>query len=229
MSTHTISRRMYRTAVVALAAAFLFTGFSVEYANAGAAQTPGNQVTKPRRKVRRHRRRRVSRRLNTPPAHISISTRVTVLSSVGLTNNEVSPATSASRLGTTNYEVLPGGVGTAGEGSVAADDDAPPPVVPPSTPRKTVVSGGILNGRAISLPRPVYPETARATHASGAVSVQATIDEQGNVISAIAVSGPVLLRASAVSAARRAKFSPTKLAGEPVKVTGTIIYNFTAQ
>jgi TonB family protein len=88
------------------------------------------------------------------------------------------------------------------------------------------ISGGVLNGKAVSLPPPAYPAIARAAHASGTVTVQVTIDESGNVISARAVSGHPLLKSSAEAAARQAKFSPTKLSGQPVKVTGVIIYNF---
>ena len=61
---------------------------------------------------------------------------------------------------------------------------------------------------------------------SGAVAVQVTVDETGAVISAHAVSGHPLLQASAVVAARQARFSPTLLMGEPVKITGVIVYNF---
>jgi TonB family protein len=88
------------------------------------------------------------------------------------------------------------------------------------------ISGGVLNGKAVSLPKPVYPPAARAVRASGAVSVQVLVDEEGNVVSASAVSGHPLLRASAVQAARSAKFTPTKLAGQPVKVSGVVTYNF---
>jgi TonB family protein len=89
-----------------------------------------------------------------------------------------------------------------------------------------VVSGGILNGKATLLPSPVYPPVARAAQASGTVNVQVTVDEEGNVISAVAVSGHPLLRAAAVNAARGAKFNPTKLSGVPVKVVGVLVYNF---
>lgn len=88
------------------------------------------------------------------------------------------------------------------------------------------ISGGVLNGKAISLPRPAYPPAARAVRASGPVTVQVLIDENGDVISASAVSGHPLLRAAAVEAARDAKFSPTMLSGELVKVSGVITYNF---
>jgi TonB family protein len=97
-------------------------------------------------------------------------------------------------------------------------------------PRKmSAISGGVLNGKAITLPPPGYPEIARASKASGNVTVQITIDEQGNVISANAVSGHPLLQGAAVAAARQARFTPTYLQGEPVKVTGQIMYTFVAQ
>jgi protein TonB len=98
-----------------------------------------------------------------------------------------------------------------------------------SNQKPKVVSGGVLNGKATSLPQPPYPATAKAAHASGTVVVLVTIDEDGKVISATAVSGHPLLRPAAVSAARQARFSPTKLSGTPVKVSGTISYNFVAE
>lgn len=96
------------------------------------------------------------------------------------------------------------------------------------TPAPKSISKGVVNGSAISLPTPAYPPAAKAVNAGGAVSVQVTIDEEGNVISARAVSGHPLLQAAAVQAARAAKFRPTLLQGQPVKVTGTIVYNFVA-
>src|SRR5689334_1865440 len=107
--------------------------------------------------------------------------------------------------------------------------DEPPPPASTPTPPRAPISGGVLNGKALSLPKPAYPPIARAAHASGTVVVQVLIDENGNVVSAHAVSGHPLLQAAAVGAARSAKFSPTKLSGQPVKVTGVIQYNFVAQ
>lgn len=83
-----------------------------------------------------------------------------------------------------------------------------------------------LNGVAMELPMPQYPEIARRAHASGTVAVQITIDETGKVISAHAVSGHPLLFAASVAAARAAKFSPIRVDGEVVKVAGVITYNF---
>lgn len=105
-------------------------------------------------------------------------------------------------------------------------EEPPPP--PPSPPREPL-SGGVLNGKAVRLVQPAYPAIARSAHASGQVRVQIIIDENGNVISASPVSGHPLLQGAAVSAARASKFTPTRLSGQPVKVSGVIIYNFVAQ
>lgn len=121
------------------------------------------------------------------------------------------------------------GLGTATGPTRIDVGEAPPPPEPKPTPPRAPISGGVLNGKAISLPKPAYPPIARQAHASGTVVVQVTIDENGGVISARAVSGHPLLQAVAVAAARGARFSPTKLSGQPVKVTGVITYNFVAQ
>jgi len=127
---------------------------------------------------------------------------------------------------------MPAGPGAgnvvAAPAKVAIADEPPPPEAKPTPPRAPI-SGGVLNGKAISLPKPAYPPIARAAHAAGTVVVQVLIDENGNVVSAHAVSGHPLLQAVAVGAARQARFSPTKLSGQPVKVTGVIQYNFVAQ
>jgi len=106
---------------------------------------------------------------------------------------------------------------------VVTDNDAPPAPRPLLKP----VSGGVLNGRALSLPTPVYPDVARRMHTEGLVQVEVVVDENGRVVSARALSGPGMLREAAVKAASLAHFSPTKLSGLPVKVTGMINYNFT--
>jgi TonB family protein len=95
-----------------------------------------------------------------------------------------------------------------------------------SEPMVKKISGGVLNGKASSLPAPEYPAAARAVKASGAVNIQVTINEQGDIVSATAVSGHPLLRQAAEEAARKAKFAPTLLQGIPVSVTGVLVYNF---
>lgn len=91
------------------------------------------------------------------------------------------------------------------------------------------INGGVLNGKAITLPLPEYPAIARAAKAAGSVTVEITIDEDGNVVSARSTSGHPLLQSAAVTAARQAKFSPTRLNGQPIKVNGVLVYTFKAQ
>jgi TonB family protein len=107
--------------------------------------------------------------------------------------------------------------------------DAEPPAAPAPRPILKPISGGVLNGTALNLPSPSYPDTARRLRMTGVVVVQVVVDETGKVISAEAVSGPSLLKDAAVHSALRARFSPTKLSGQPVKVSGVINYKFGLQ
>jgi TonB family protein len=109
---------------------------------------------------------------------------------------------------------------------VRGEDDLPPPARAAQAPVRPV-SGGVLNSKAVSLPAPAYPEIARRSQTQGQVSVEVVIDLSGRVISAKAVSGPGMLREAAERAAMQARFTPALLSGQPVKVAGTINYNFT--
>jgi Ca-activated chloride channel family protein len=103
----------------------------------------------------------------------------------------------------------------------------PPPAAANPTPVSSrPVSGGVLNGKAVSLPKPQYPPGAKSSRASGVVTVEVLLDEAGKVISARAVDGSPFLRQAAVNAALQARFSPTVLSGQPVKVAGVITYKF---
>ncbi|HEX8289527.1 MAG TPA: TonB family protein [Pyrinomonadaceae bacterium] len=89
---------------------------------------------------------------------------------------------------------------------------------------------GTVEGKAVYLAKPVYPIEARQAGAEGEVKVQITIDEQGNVSAATAVSGHQLLRAAAEDAARRTKFRPVRGgSGQTVKTNGILVYNFAFQ
>ncbi|HEX8178558.1 MAG TPA: cytochrome c oxidase assembly factor Coa1 family protein [Pyrinomonadaceae bacterium] len=123
--------------------------------------------------------------------------------------------------------------GILGDPKISSDDDdngAPPPA--PRPPGKSAqgpfVPVGDLDGKAISKPEPAYPPVARAVHATGPVTVQIVVDESGKVTSAHATSGHPLLRQAAEQAAYQARFTPTLLSGRPVKVAGSVMYNFVA-
>jgi TonB family protein len=94
-------------------------------------------------------------------------------------------------------------------------------------PRKINVSRGVLQGSALSKVQPTYPTIAKASRAAGEVQVQVTINETGDVINAEILSGHPLLRDTSLDAARQWKFKPTELSGQPVKVQGTLSFNFT--
>lgn len=101
----------------------------------------------------------------------------------------------------------------------------PPPIKEP-VKKNVVVSKGVINGQATYKPKPVYPAMAIKTRVQGVVNVQILVDEKGRVLSAHAYSGHVLLRQAAEQAALQTRFSPTFLSEEPVKVSGTITFNF---
>jgi protein TonB len=132
-----------------------------------------------------------------------------------VTSNETTSAPSA--------DAAPAAAETPGTGSGGEANDAA------RAKKRGPISGGVLNGKAISLPQPDYPAVAKAAGATGTVVVRITIDEQGNVISAQVVSGPQPLQQASVNAALQAKFAPTLLVGEPVQVTGIITYNFSRE
>jgi protein TonB len=105
--------------------------------------------------------------------------------------------------------------------------EAPPTPPSPDDERiDKIISGGVLNGRALKKPHPEYPPGAKMARVSGVVVVQITVDEKGDVVLAQAISGHPLLRKAGEDAARRAKFSPTTFCGNPMAVTGFVTYSF---
>ena len=99
---------------------------------------------------------------------------------------------------------------------------------PPNVTNCITMAADVLRSKAISLPQS-YPAIARSVRATGTVEVAVLIDEQGAVISAMAIRGHPLLQAAAVSAARNARFTPTRVDSKPVKVSGVIKYEFVLQ
>jgi protein TonB len=136
-----------------------------------------------------------------------------------------SASTSASKLASGPVDVKAPTVNPSQEAIRVMLDSEPPPSPGPK-PILKPVSGGVLNGTAIYLPPPMYPDAAKRMRTQGVVTVEVILDETGKVVAANASSGPAVLRDAAVQAALRAKFSPTKLSGQPVKVSGMINYKF---
>ena len=135
-----------------------------------------------------------------------------------------SASTSATKLASNPVDVKVQAVSTSNQMPVINIDEPPPS--PGPKPILKPVSGGVLNGTAITLPPPIYPDAAKRMRTQGVVIVEVILDESGKVVSANATSGPPILRDAAVQAALKARFSPTKLSGQPVKVSGVINYKF---
>jgi TonB family protein len=88
------------------------------------------------------------------------------------------------------------------------------------------VAVGALTPRATQKVSPTYPPIAKTARVSGLVTVYVVVDEKGVVESVQRADGPVQLRGAAAEAARRWKFHPTLVDGQPVRVAGYISFNF---
>jgi TonB family protein len=97
---------------------------------------------------------------------------------------------------------------------------------PPAPPPEFVNLGVISAANATKMTQPVYSIIAQKSLIEGKVVVGLDLDENGNVVSAKAVSGPQMLRWSAEEAAKRSKFKPATFNNRPIKAKAEIIYNF---
>lgn len=96
----------------------------------------------------------------------------------------------------------------------------------PDERRRGPIIAGILDMKVVSGVLPAYPQKAKENGVEGRVEVQVLVNEDGEVIFANPLSGPEPLWAESVKAAVAARFTPSTLSGELVKVTGRIIYDF---
>jgi protein TonB len=211
---------------------------SLEILNWVPAVTPApdrNRPGPPRRTQASNNTGRVAPQPVRPILYENASNPIKTPDTISTAPTTVGPAPPRAVLG--NYSADPVGppAGTSvcvictGEGTgpvVHVPETTPPPVPTPIKPQTQRLSSVVLTSKAISLPKPAYPPMARAIGAEGSVSVQILVDEQGKVLSAQPVSGHPTLLAAAKQAALQARFTPTVLNGQPVKIQGVITYNF---
>jgi len=146
------------------------------------------------------------------PAHVIVNIREADDQSAAAAKEAAPPASTTSPSSTSPSSVSPS--------SPSSDKPAAKPI-----DRSQPVEMGVLNSKAIDLPDPVLDKgTPRY---GGKVRVRVIIDETGKVISAEIEDGRIELRRSALEAARKARFPPTLLEGQPVKVTGLLSYLYT--
>ena len=99
-----------------------------------------------------------------------------------------------------------------------------PPTPPPSAP--AAVAKTVRDPKLISSVAAVYPPTAKQTNVQGSVTVSASINENGKVVGATALSGPLLLREAAVDAVKKWKYSPGLVDGKPAPSQATVRVEF---
>jgi protein TonB len=119
-----------------------------------------------------------------------------------------------------------GGSGVPG-GVMGGFGNAPAPVVKVAAPKGPArVSGGVIAGNILSKTNPVYPPIAKAAHVSGAVVLHAMISKTGAIQGLTVISGPEMLRASALDAVKTWRYKPYLLNGEATEVDTTVTVNF---
>ena len=77
--------------------------------------------------------------------------------------------------------------------------------------------------------QPVYPSMARRARVSGTIVLAASISKTGNIESLHAVSGPFMLRSSAIDAVRTWRFRPYVINNHPTAIETTINVHFSLE
>jgi protein TonB len=98
----------------------------------------------------------------------------------------------------------------------------PPQVVHPPQAQRVTISGGVTEGLLVFRTTPIYPPIAIAARVSGAVVLAATISKSGSIEDLRVVSGPAMLRNSAMDAVRNWRYRPYLLNNQPVEVETTV-------
>jgi TonB family protein len=94
----------------------------------------------------------------------------------------------------------------------------------PAPPKRVVTEA-----RLISSVSPTYPSMARQMHVEGSVVIDATVQPNGTVGAMKVVSGPQLLRESALGALRQWRYQAATSDGAAVSSEITVTLNFRAQ
>lgn len=115
---------------------------------------------------------------------------------------------------------------------VPASVDAPlqnlPSPTMPGAERAPAVGGEVQPARLIHAVLPTYPQIARSNRVAGDVTLDALVDESGNVLDVKVLAGPLLLRDAAMEALRQWKYEPARLDGQPTPMHLTVTVKFQA-
>lgn len=124
---------------------------------------------------------------------------------------------------------------------------APPLTSPPASPARGTASSGvavnevvpelpkpaasrtigpIIGARRLTGAKPEYAAALRQRRVGGVVDVQVRIDLNGHVVSAIAVSGPAVLRQAAEAAVLKWRYAPATRNGIPIETETKVSFSF---
>jgi TonB family protein len=106
---------------------------------------------------------------------------------------------------------------SSGTSATPASSTPAPAATPPGPTRPA---------RVVTRVPPEYPQAARRMSLTGSVEVQYTVDAEGRVLAAKAVSGHSVLRVAAEVAVRQWRFEPALVEGRPVTSGGRVIIEF---
>jgi protein TonB len=95
--------------------------------------------------------------------------------------------------------------------------------------RAPPVSQGVEGGELETKVNAIYPPQARAVGQHGVVVLEALVGADGSVKDVKVVSGPPLLRQSALDAVRRWKYQPFKLNGKAIAAQTQVQVEFKLQ
>jgi protein TonB len=98
--------------------------------------------------------------------------------------------------------------------------------VPGGTGDAIRVGGNVRPPQIIKLVKPKYPPEAIRVRVEGAVILEATVTEKGDVVEVKVISGQPMLISAAVEAVQEWKYEPTFMNGRPVAVILTATVNF---
>jgi TonB family protein len=118
---------------------------------------------------------------------------------------------------------LPGELPASGD--MPLKETLPSPAVPPAE-RTPPLGGDVQPARLIRATLPIYPQIARTNRTAGDVTLDALVDESGNVRDIRVISGPILLREAAKEAVQRWKYEPARLDGRPTAMHLTVTVKF---
>ena len=102
----------------------------------------------------------------------------------------------------------------------------PTPAMPGAAERAPAVGGAVQPARLVHAVLPSYPQIARSSRVAGDVTLDALVDESGNVLDVKVIAGPLLLRDAAMEALRQWKYEPARLDGQPTPMHLTVTVKF---